>query len=327
MAKHRKQAIPAPRKTHVDPLPPNGILELERFSESTLGQWKAISSNLNELHDVLHFGLEPERRRLRPEILEALSKVTPIQIDLNGWVRVVTYKYSTNPLMCAGSLTYIGGRFNPGIELEPNAIAPWPSLYIAEDFATAYREKFQMQQGENVDGLSPEELSLNKGSSHTTLVLNGKLTNVFDMTTVTSLDGTAAVLSKIKMPAEVKQLKRKLGIPERNLTMARTGKHLYEMAVNHNWRVLPVQFGLPSSSQVLAEMILAAGFEAILYPSTKGLGRCISIFTEQMSSESYVELSDEAPLGTVHKRLDQNTAEILSGWDEIYPTGRGRRSY
>ena len=284
----------------------------------------ALSHDLDELNDVLQFGLEPERRRRRPALLAALAGEAPATIDLTNWVRVVSYKHSLSPLSCAGSLTYVGGRFNPGIDLEPNTVEPWPALYLAQDFETAFREKFQRRTGEIVEGLTPQELALNEGGSHFTILLKGRLTNLFDLTHFATLNGVARELGEIRMPERASQLKRKLKIRERELTMTRTGRQLFEMVVNQNWRVLPVQFGLPAPSQILAEMIYAAGFEGVLYGSTKGLGKCVAVFPEQLKSDSYVELLDAAPAGVEYSRLDPESATHLNGWNEIGRTPRRR---
>jgi hypothetical protein len=69
------------------------------------------------------------------------------------------YRWTLHPLSAAGSLTSIGGRFNAGAEIDSRTFDPWPSLYLASDHATAYREKFQIEAGQTVDGLSPEELA------------------------------------------------------------------------------------------------------------------------------------------------------------------------
>ena len=322
MARARKPVLPALRDVAALPPPPKGILELDRFTQANVESWNALSRDLDELNDVLQFGLEPVRRRRRPDLLGALAREMPVVIDIKNWVRIVSYKHSLTPLSSAGSLTYIGGRFNPGIDLEPNTIEPWPALYLAEDFETAFREKFQRRHAEVVDGLTPQELALNEGGSHSTVLLKGQLTHLFDLRGFSSLNGVARELAKIKMPGRASQLKRKLKIRERELTMARSGRQLFEMVVNQNWRVLPVQFGLPAPSQILAELICAAGFEGILYSSTKGLGVCVVIFPEQLKADSYVELLDSAPAGVKYSRLDSVTAANLSGWDEV---GRGAR--
>ena len=303
---------------------PRGILELERFSEASLEQWNTVSGYLDELQDVLYFGLEPERRRLRPDLIAALQGIPPTTVALPRWVRVVPYQYSLEPLSCAGSLQSIGGRFNAGAELDANTLSPWPALYLAEDFETAFREKFQLPRDDLVDGLSPQELALEHGVSHTTVFVQGRLARVFDMTFYQSLAPVAQVFRRIKMPARVRQIQAKLKIPNREVFMVQSGKQIHEMVLTYNWRVLPIQFGLPAQSHILAELIRAAGFEAILYQSTKGPGKCLAVFPDLLDGGSFVELMDTPPLAVKHQRLDGDSASELEGWQSLPPQLRLR---
>jgi len=199
VAKKNNKGGPPKRITR--PGRPLGILERERFTESTLNRWNAVSRDLDELHAVLFFGLQPEQRRLRKELIVALQTVPAAMQDLSQWVRIVTYQYSLEPLSSAGSLRDVGGQFNAGSELDPGTLAAWPALYIAEDFQTAFREKFQLAQTGSVDGLTPQELALEHGVSHGTVFVQGRLHSVFDMTTSRTLAAVARVLRRIKMPS------------------------------------------------------------------------------------------------------------------------------
>jgi hypothetical protein len=297
--------------------PPRGILELDRFSTDDLERWGSVSKDLDELNDVMHFNLEPERRRHRGELLAALRAIEPVSQDLQGWVRMVSYKYSLSPLSAAGSLTEVGGRFNAGMDLDPSAIQPWPALYVAQDQETAYREKYQLAKGTTIDGLTPEELSLHEGSSYSAVLLKGQLSRTFDITRHENLQALVDVFKKIKFPERAKALKKRLKIPENGLTMVKSSKQLYDVTVAQNWRILPVQFGLPAPSHVLAEMIRAAGFEAIIYPSSKGGRNCAAIFPDALAPGSFVELLDASPPGIIHARLDIETAEDLEGWEDV----------
>ena len=214
----------------------------------------------------------------------ALQGVNPLRQELSQWVRIITYQYSLEPLSCAGSLRDVGGRFNAGSELDTGTLTAWPALYVAEDLQTAFREKFQLAQTGSVDGLTPQELALEHGVSHGTVFVQGRLHSVFDMTTSRTLDAVARVLRRIKMPSRATQIKRKLVIPSTALTMIQGGSQLHDAALKHNWRLLPVQFGLPAPSQTLAELIRAAGFEAILYRSTKGSGKCLAVVPDLLAS-------------------------------------------
>ena len=297
--------------------PPLGILELDRFTTQDLQKWEQASANLDQLWDSLYFGVEPERRKLRHQLIEAIKGVGHTALQLDHWVRIVTYQYSLEPLTCAGSLQALGGRFNAGYELDANTMRPWPALYIAQNRETAFREKFQLASGEDVDGLTPQDLSLEGTVSHTTVFVNGQLNRVFDMTAFTSLISVAKVLSKIKLPSDVAALARKLKFDRNTFLMVKTGQQLFNAAIKQNWRVLPTQFGLPAPSQILAQLIRNAGYEAILYPSSKGSGKCIAVFPANLGDSSFVQLADQAPTEKTTKRLDQGTATVLEGWDAV----------
>lgn len=317
----KKPQPPSPRSTasHV----PRGILELDRFSEASLRQWQKLSEDLDELERTLHFAIEPERRRLRPELIAALDASLGEPFTVHGWIRVVNYRFSLNPLSSAGSLRAYGGRFNAGADLEPGTLDPWPALYLAEDFETAFREKFQMRSEALTEGLRPQELALGPQGSHATVAVTGRLTRVFDMTSVAALDPLARVLRRIKMPTRARQLKKKLQIPNHALWMVQTGKQLYDAVLKHNWRVLPAQFDLPAQSQTVAELIRAAGFEAILYQSTMGPGKCLAVFPDRLAESSFIALADEPPHPDTIPRLDYSTADGLAGWATL-PAAKAR---
>ncbi|MBU3650370.1 MAG: RES domain-containing protein [Limnohabitans sp.] len=309
---HRRGRKAPPARNGAGPSPaPKGILELDRFSQTLIERWSELSADLDELNDVLYFHLEPQRRRLRSRLLQALGATLPRPIDLEQWVRIVDYQWSLHPLSAAGSLLGCGGRFNAGHDLEPGTLLPWPALYLAQNYSTAYREKFQLQTGQQVIGLTPEELALSAGQSHSTVVMNGKLTKVFHLN-AESLEPLAQILRLIQMPKRAAQIARKLKIKASDLRMITSGKQLYDAVALQNWRILPVQFGLPSASQILAELIRAADYEAIAYSSTKDGGKCLAIFVDRLSPDSFVALTDPAPTGVV-ARLDQSTANQLAG--------------
>lgn len=301
-----------------------GISELERFSTSTLQAWTALSKDLDELYATLYFGVLPEQRRLRPGLIDALRTQASIDIELRGWVRIVSYRYSQEPLSCAGSLQEIGGRFNAGAELDPGTLAPWPCLYVAEDHETAYREKFQLARADKIGGLTPEELALENGASHTTVLLNGHIQRVFDVTSPTSLEPIARVLRHVKMPGRARSLKEKLKIPKAALRMVQNGTQMHDAFFKSNWRTLPIQFGLPAPSHIIAELIRAAGFEAIVYQSTKGGARCLALFPDCMQDGSFIELADTPPPFVKNRRLDSSSAGDLSGWETISASLRPR---
>jgi len=283
-----------------------------------LTAWKTLSADLDQLEQTLYFALEPERRRLMPEMLAALSPLGDESFVFENWVRLVSYTFSRQPLSSAGSLLGVGGRFNAGVGLDEGTLAPWPCLYLAEDFETAFREKFQLGSTEKHDGLSSEELALTPKTSHVTVKLRGQLTHVFDLTAPPVLTKLAKVLAKIKMPERARTLQKKLQIPVNQLFMMRTPQQLHDATVKHNWRVLPMQYGLPAHSHVLADLIRHAGYEGILYPSSKGSSRCLAVFPEALREGSFIVLQDKPPYTDTTVKLDSNSSNALAGW-EILP--------
>lgn len=296
---------------------PKGILELDRFSNADIAHWQKLSSDLDELTASLYFGVEPARRRLRSKLCDALTQASGIAIDIQSWARTVTYQYSLQPLSCAGSLQSVGGRFNAGFELDDNTLNPWPALYLAEDFETAYREKFQLASTDLTDGLKPDELALKHAVGLTTVFLNGRIENVFDMTSFVTLNSVGKIFREVKMPKEASQLAKTLNIKDASKVMIQSGQQLHTAIVKNNWRVWPMQFGIPAPSQTMAELIKAAGFEGILYPSSKGPGRCLVVFPENLSDLSHIDLIGPAPSAVTITRLDSITAASLEGWDSI----------
>lgn len=303
--------------------PPKGILELDRFSNADIAHWQKFSSDLDELTDSLYFGIEPARRRLRSKLCDALKQAGGISFDIQNWVRMVTYQYSLQPLSCAGSLQSVGGRFNAGFELDDNTLNPWPALYLAEDFETAYREKFQLASTDLTNGLKPDELALEHAVGHTTIFLNGRVENVFDMTSFVTLNSVGKVFREVNIPKEASQLAKKLKISDSKKIMIQNGQQLHYAIVKNNWRVWPMQFGIPAPSQTMAELIKAAGYEGILYPSSKGTGKCLAVFPENLSDLSHIDLIGPAPSAETITRLDSNTSTSLEGWDSIPKNRRG----
>lgn len=294
-----------------------GIYELDRFSHASLKTWDAVSKDLDELNDELYFGVEPQRRRFRDDLLGALRATHWPPLELTHWCRIVTYRFGLAPLSCAGSLQYVGGRFNAGIDLDGQPLQAWPALYLAEDFETAFREKYQRGTGELSGGLKATELALEQGASMSGVMIRGRLERVYELADPNALAGVMAILARIPMPPRARQLRRKLGISERELRMIRTPKHMLDALLKHNWRVGPVQFGTPAPSQIFAEMVRAAGFEAVLYQSSKGPGRCLAVFPENLGDDSFVELADPAPPEVKHCRMDTASADDLCGWESV----------
>jgi hypothetical protein len=122
----------------------------------------------------------------------------------------------------------------------------------------------------------------------------------------------ARIISQFEMPAELITLAKRIGIKPPWLVT--TPAKLRETLLAPSWRGMPAQFEVPANSQIFGRMLIEAGFEGVLYPSSKGAGKCVALFPEVLvNSESYVELSDPAPARLSHRRLDSTTCRVLMG--------------
>lgn len=297
---------PPKQSPSTGPQPPRGLYELDAFTETNLKQWTRASDDLEELQQQLHYGTEPQRNRLRGELLEAIRlSASPVH-HFEDWYRVVSYQFSNTPLSAEGSLVGIGGRFNVGRDLIGVATHPsWPALYLGEDHDTAFFEKYQMKVAETRAGLTPQAFALTPKGSHTAVRVRGQLSAVFRITNPQDLAEVARVLRKVKMPERVRELERRLfGRSARPAHIISSPQELFRVLLWENWRVLPMQFDIPARTQVIAELVKAAGFEAILYRSTKGLKNCMAVFVEQLRDGSFIELQDQAPASVQITRID-----------------------
>ena len=108
------------------------------------------------------------------------------------------------------------------------------------------------------------------------------------------------------MPDDLKELASLLGIHKPWLI--KTPTHLKAGILEKNWRHWPIQYGLPSNSQVFGRLLNSAGFEGVHYPSTKGSKNCVAIYLQNLvRSESYIELMDEPPNGVHYTRLNSDS--------------------
>ena len=229
----------------------------------------------------------------------------------DGWARIVDYRYCLAPLSVAGSLKGNGGRFNIGGSLNPAVFPPFPALYIAEDYPTAFRERFGNEADVKSRGLTATQLALRTPASFTHVVLRGQLELVIDIRELRSLQLFAAVLRKFSLPDHIRRLSHQLGMRSPPF-LVRSAGALQRQLLLPDWRVLPAQFDLPSNSQVFGRIAAAAGAHGILYPSARHAGKeCLAIYPQNWkSSASYVEVKDGAPTGARLTRIDASTTSL-----------------
>lgn len=300
---------PPPQRGEPD-LP--ALTELERFSQASLHQWLAAKTYLDTLQRALYFELEPLRQRNDARLRDALLSQTLSSFEFDGWSRIVDYRYGLEPLSVAGSLKGEGGRFNIGSELSPAAFTAFPALYVAEDYETAFRERFAGPSSAKPGELSAQELALRSPGSFTQVRLRGHFENLLDVGNLETLKPFATVLREFPIPRDVRQLARKLGLRPPPW-LIRSPVTLQRQLLHPNWRMLPQQFDLPANSQIFGRIAAAAGIHGILYPSSRHVAkRCIALFPQNwLESNSCIEVTDQAPEGARLTRIDGMTREFI----------------
>ncbi|TFG58864.1 MAG: RES domain-containing protein [Nitrospirales bacterium] len=299
----------------MSPRTPNDVSKegylLDEFSQADLRRWKLLSSSFDGYHIGLFYHLEGLRHQQRQSLIEALQEASSLNKCESSWFRLVAFRYSNEFLSTAGSLIK-GGRFNVGKDIDPGVITPFPALYIAENYSTAYSEYFGASPHAPVGGFSGEELSLQAKSSFTAVKLSFNLANVFDLTKTKNLEPFAKIVTKFNIPQELKAQAQSVGITQPLLV--RNASELKKTMLASNWRYHPAQYGIPANPQILGRLLRDAGFEAIIYPSTVAPGKCIAVFPENRAfSSSFVELMDDPPSSAEFRRLDRGTWKQLSG--------------
>lgn len=268
-----------------------------------------MSEGQEEYYVGVFHHLEAARQLNRDELAAALLKSKPVALRDVIWARVLDYQYSLAPLSLLGSLMQ-GGRFNIGNDLDPAKFPAFPALYVAEDYATAYAEKFGeiIQQPGAFQG---HELALRNPSSFSHIRLQPDVATLFDLTEPKNLDAFVRVIKSFELPRELKDLAVELGI--RPPWLITTPRKLYADLLSVNWRLWPTQFGVPANCQIFGRSLVEAGFEGVLYPSAKGRGKCAAIFPQCFNnSGSSVRLADEVPAGVTSTVLDENTYQALA---------------
>ena len=291
--------------------PPESVTILDKFTQADIRTWKKVSKDLTDFYYKYYFALEAQRASQYEELCDALRTGSNETADVENWVRLVSYKYSLEPLSSKGSISWVGGRFNFGKRIDAARFPPFNALYLASDFETGLREKFALGAKGNVLGLTREELALLHSHSTSSISVSGVIHNVFNLTKLSSLKEFVKIIKDFEIPVDVQKLGANVGIDK--LSVIRSAKTLRDNLMAENWREWPTLHDIPSNSQIFGKILVDAGFEGILYPSSKGAGTCLAIFPKNLrKSCSFVEVSDAAPKELKNKRLDSSTFSKLT---------------
>lgn len=251
--------------------------------------------------------LARQRNEIQDELKLALTQ-TCIYFELQNWQRAVKYKYGLHPLSIAGSLTFIGGRFNTGTGVNQE-VPFFPALYLAQDKDTALQEHLGQEKTSSNFKLSPLERALTNPSSETIVSVSGKLDKVFDLTKADNLMPFINLIKNFKPSKELIKLAKELNMP--NPSVVKTKSQLLQTLLHPDWRQLPSQYDVPANSQIFGHLIYSSEIEGILYLSKFTGKKCLALFPKNfIGTSSFIELNDEVPHEKVPKRIDATNWRI-----------------
>lgn len=241
-------------------------------------------------------------------ITKVLNEIAIQNYTFKSWQRAVRYKFSLHPLCTLGSLKMQGGRFNIG-DINPN-VPQFSCLYVAKNKDTALQETLLSITGEEDDSpLTQMELALMKPDSITLVSLDGMLDKVLDVRDPKLLKPFLEIIKTFKLSEDLKKHAKRVGREDPSLVT--TVEELRACLIDSDWRLFPINFDVPSNSQIIGQLVANAGIQGILYSSIKSNEDCLAIFPNNFhGSHSYVEISggsDELPSDRVPYRLDKHT--------------------
>lgn len=277
-----------------------GPILLERGTVAGIRVTKQRTAALLKYHWQYYSELAHQRNAIQDELKKILIQSCVPNYEFKQWQRAVKYKYGLHPLSTVGSLSFIGGRFNTGLEVN-SEVPSFPALYLAKDKDTALQE--HLGQEANKGTLTPRELALTNPASETIVSVSGHLDKVFDLTQANTLAAFVAMIKKFTLSKEILRFAKQLGLPKPEIV--KTPQSLLRTLSDPNWRDFPSNLDIPANSQIFGHLVYSAGIEGILYPSKFTKSLCLAIFTRNFAdTDSFLAMDDEVPHKKVPSRID-----------------------
>lgn len=280
---------------------------LEQGNLEGLKAAKQRAGKLSKYYWNEYSELARQRNAVKEELEQALIQSCISDYEFKHWQRAVKYKYGLHPLSTLGSLSWVGGRFNIGEEIN-SEVTSFPALYLASDKDTALQEHLGQQETSKKSKLTPRELALTNPSSETIVSVSGCLDKVFDLTEVKNLTLFVNLIKNFVLSGGLKAQAKQLNLP---VSIMKTTSQLLSNLLIPEWRLLPVNMDIPSNSQIFGHLIYSAGIEGILYPSKLTKKPCLAIFPRNFSNtDSTIYLDDEVPHKAVPKKVDSKNWRV-----------------
>jgi len=285
---------------------------LDRFTLAGIRAGKEFQNRISEFHWLMYAELAHQRSLILDDLHKAILGGAVEGRDFKGWQRVVRFRWSNRPLSMAGSLFSPGGRFNIG-DIDKARFPAFPALYLASDKETALPEALgqDVQPGGK---LTPYEAALAKPDSVAIVSMSGRVETVVDLAKAERLDAFVELIRGFHLSVDLQRMGRALAkeLKISPLNLVRNTKELLAVLLAPNWRELPMQLGIPSTSQLFGQLVAQSGVEAIAYPSKFSERPCLAIFPQAFAGgSSYVALDSEPPRKNITTRLNRENWQSL----------------
>ncbi len=291
MRSKKRPLIPAPqhKKTpSIDDL-------LNQYFESEDGK----NEKMHEFLQAYYGFLQRSRGEKIDEIVEALSAVADTSINGN-YTRIVQLKYG-DPLSLVGSLTGPGGRFNIGNGM--SHAKPFPSLYIANDFHTAFCECYHYPPGYMRGNIGATKMALHNPNDFMTIELSVNIEKCIDLRNKDVLRGFTDVISEIKPTQQFKQWAKELGFF--TLKTVQTHGELYKTLLDPEFLKNYYSLDVPSNSQWFGYYCLMTGIQGIIFPSVRDNRGCnIAVLVDNFKdTDSCIKINIDTPTVPPERRI------------------------
>lgn len=216
---------------------------------------KELSEQLSRYHWDYYYELARQRNAIKDEITKTLIKSSTNAFGFEKWQRAVKYKYGLHPFCTMGSLSFIGGRFNFGHEVN-SELPSFPALYLAKNKDTALQEHLGQESTNSSAKLTSREAALTNPSSETIVSVSGKLDKVFDLTNSHNLKDFVKLIKNFTLPKTLISSAKKLNL--QGPTVIKTPNACFKTLTDPVWRNLPTNFDIPANSQIFGHLIYTA---------------------------------------------------------------------
>lgn len=266
---------------------------LETGNLADLKAAKKLNAEHSQYYWREYSELARQRNLVKEDLSKALTQKCLSSYRFKHWQRGVKYKYALHPLSTVGSLSWVGGRFNTGREVN-SEVPTFSALYLASDKDTALQEHLGQPTITANPILTPQERALVNPASETIVSVSGYLDKVFDLSIASNLELFIELIKAFKLPADFKRDAKRLKLQPSSII--KTFEELQISLLDSRWRRLPVDMDVPANSQIFGQLVYSASIEGILYPSKFTDKPCLVIFPSNFSNtDSRIWLDDDRP--------------------------------